>query len=261
MTDLKTMARDIAATNATDDLSRELRRRKILVVVDTQADFVMRYGLLAIAGAESIIVPGLGLLSNLASDEYAAVLFTYDTHTRREYLGSIEHLGQPDKGIPGFRLHCEKGTPGWENVFNARLVPSAIPVFELEKTVFDAWEKPSDQTLVYQTNAQRERLTGSGMPRDDFFDRLQAMGVDTATVVGVASDYCVKDQIRGLLARDLKVEVIEEVTAGIGMTMIETIAREFPGQVELVPANVPDAPPEPAESDGNGAIAAKGDEG
>jgi len=260
MTDLNTAAGEIAAEDVAHDLSRDLRRRRILVVVDTQSDFVMRYGLLAIAGAESIILPGIGVLSNLASDEYAAVLFTYDTHTRREYLGSIEHLGQPDKGIPGFRLHCEKGTPGWENVFNARLVPSAIPVFELEKTVFDAWEKPSDQTLVYQTNADRERLTGSGMPRDDFFDRLRAMGVDTATVVGVASDYCVKDMIKGLLARGLKIEVIEEVTAGIGMTMIETIAREFPGRVELVPANVPDAPPAPVESAGNGAITGKGDE-
>ena len=250
MTDLSNLARDIAATDNIPDTLRipdtdAKRRNKILVVVDTQVDFVMRYGLLAIAGAEAIIVPGIGVLTNLDAGEYAAVLFTYDTHVAADYIGSLENVGQPELGIPGFRLHCEKGTNGWENVFAARLVPAGIPVFELEKTVFDAWEKPSDETPVYQTDADRARIAGGAMPRDAFFDRLQAVGVDTAVVVGVASDFCVKDQIRGLIARGLKVQVIAEVTAGIMKDIAQTIADEFPDQVEIVAAGTPDAPPLP----------------
>lgn len=250
MSDLNAVARDIEADRnipkglrASDPTAK--RRRRILIVVDAQVDFVMRFGLLSIAGAEAIIVPGLGILASLDSDEYAAVLYTYDTHTAARYLGSLEHLGQPEKGIPGFRLHCEKGTPGWETVFNPRIVPAGIPVFELEKEVFDAFEKPSAETLVYQTNADRERLIGSGIPRDDFYARLAEMGVDTATVIGVAADYCVKDKIRGLLALGFRVEVIVEATAGIGKDMIQTIEDEFPGQVDVVQARVPDSPPAP----------------
>jgi nicotinamidase/pyrazinamidase len=250
MSDLNAVAREIEADRnipkglrASDPTAK--RRRRILVVVDAQVDFVMRFGLLSIAGAEAIVVPGLGILASLDSDEYAAVIYTYDTHTAARYLGSQEHLGQPDKGIPGFRLHCEKGTPGWETVFNPRIVPAGIPVFELEKEVFDAFEKPSAETLVYQTNADRERLIGSGVPRDDFYAHLAEMGVDTATVIGVAADYCVKDKIRGLLARGFRVEVIVEATAGIGRDMIQTIEDEFPGLVDVVPASVPQAPPAP----------------
>lgn len=222
-----------------------MKPNKILVVVDCQVDFVMRYGLLAIAGAEAIIIPGIGVLSNLDSEEYAAVLFTYDTHTAAEYLGSLENVGQPALGIPGFRLHCEKGTVGWSNVFNPAMVPADIPVFELEKTVFDAWEKASEETLVYATNAARRRTINAGIPREEFFDAMRRMGVDTAVVIGVASDFCVKDQIKGLLARGFKVEVIAEVTAGIMRDMTQTIADEFPGQVEVIKAGTPDVPPAP----------------
>lgn len=251
MNGLSNLARDIAA-DATIPESLRIPRtgsstpRKILVIVDTQIDFVMRFGLLSIAGAEAIIIPGIGVIANLDAGEYAAVLYTYDTHVASEYLGSLENVGQPDLGIPGFRLHCEKGTIGWENVFNPRLVPAGIPVFELEKTVFDAWEKDSADTPVYPTNADRERLLGAAMGRDEFFDRLKAMGVDTAVVMGVAADFCVKDQIRGLLARGFRVQVIGEVTAGIMRDMAQTIQDEFPGAVEIVPAGVPETPPLPA---------------
>lgn len=250
MTDLGNLARDIATDAAVPESLRVPRTegatpRRILVIVDTQIDFVMRYGLLAIAGAEAIVIPGIGVITNLDAGEYAAVLYTYDTHVASEYIGSLENVGQPDLGIPGFRLHCEKGTIGWENVFNPRLVPKGIPVFELEKKVFDAWEKDSAETPVHPTNDDRERLLGAAMGRDEFFTRLQALGVDTAVVIGVAADFCVKDQVRGLLARGFNVEVIEEVTAGIMRDMAQTIADEFAGQVTLIAAGVPDAAPLP----------------
>lgn len=207
---------------------------KVLIVVDSQVDFVMRYGLLSVDGAESTIVPGIGILTSLDGEEYAAVLFTYDTHVAEEYLGSLENIGKPELGIPGFPLHCEKGTGGWENVFNIRLVPKGIPVFELEKDVFDAWEKPSDETLVYEMFNGARPLHGAGMERDAFFARLKALGVTTATVIGVASDFCVKDQIKGLLARSFKVEVIAAATAGIMRDIAQTVADEFPGQVDII---------------------------
>ncbi len=209
---------------------------KILVVVDTQVDFVMSDGNLPVHGAERILRPGIDLLTKLDSAEYAAVLFTFDTHSPEEYLGSLENLGNAEQGVPGFPLHCDKGTPGWENVFNPNLVPEAIPVYQLEKTVFDMWEKPGEETLVYQIPRNRP---GSSFPtigrdRDSFFDHMLPESVDTVDIVGVASDFCVKDAIAGFLRRGMKVRVHREITAGILRDIDQTVATEFPGTVQVI---------------------------
>jgi nicotinamidase/pyrazinamidase len=225
---------------------------KILIVVDTQMDFVMRWGLLSVAGAEAIIVPGVGILANLDANEYAAVLFTYDTHVAYKYLGSLENVGQPEFGIPAFRLHCELGTPGWENVFNPAAVPSAIAVYESRKSVFDWYQAPSAEVKVTRVDA--DRASGEGgdaeYDRDGFLGATKARGVTTATVIGVASDFCVKDQIRGLLEAGFEVEVIAEATAGILRDIATTIAEDFPGRVAIVEAGTPVAPPAQADADG-----------
>lgn len=210
---------------------------KILVIVDTQIDFVMRFGKLSVDGAENIIIPGIDILMNLKSSEYAAVLFTYDTHSAEEYIGSLENLGNPEAGAPGFPIHCEKGKPGWENVFHASMIPAEIPVFRLEKDVFNMWEKDGDKTLVYpmyRPEAGMQQVSGTGYNRECFFDQIIPKGVDIATVIGVASDFCVKDAITGLLARGLNVEVIENATAGIIRDIRKVVADEFAGRVTII---------------------------
>ena len=85
-------------------------------------------------------------------------------------------------------------------------------------------------TPVFSTD--RKQRFGKG--RDEFFALMKAQGVTVATVLGVASDFCVKDMIRGLLAFGFAVEVIEECTAGIARDMAQTVADEFPGRVTLI---------------------------
>lgn len=221
---------------ANDNTATIKRKNKILVVIDMQVDFVMRYGRLPVADAERVIIPGIGILVALDSSEYAAVLFTYDTHVAEAYLGSLENIGNAATGAPGFPIHCEKDTPGWELVLNPQLVPVEIPIYQLEKDVFNMWEKDGDETLVYRMPRYRPGATFDqmGRNRESFFDHVLPAGVDTATVIGVASDFCVKDAITGLLARGLKVEVIEAATAGIMREIVQVVAEEFPGQVTIV---------------------------
>lgn len=209
---------------------------RILVVIDTQVDFVMSDGELPVAGAERILRPGIDMLTKLDPAEYAAVLFTFDTHSPGEYMGSAENVGDPEHDVPGFPLHCDKATPGWENVFNPRLVPAAIPIFQLEKTVFDMWEKPSEETLVYQMPRDRpgNSFPTLGRERDSFFDHILPSQVDTVDIIGVAADFCVKDAIAGFLRRGMKVRVYRDITAGILRDIDETVAAEFPGLVEIL---------------------------
>lgn len=210
---------------------------KILIIVDTQVDFVMRYGKLSVDGAENIVIPGIGILLHLKNSEYAAVLFTYDTHAAEQYIGSLENLGNPETGTPGFDIHCEKGGPGWENVFHASMIPAEIPVYRLEKDVFNMWEKDGGNTLIYTVSRSQpgtQEVSRAGYHREYFFDQIIPKSVDTATVIGVASDFCVKDAIQGLLERGLNVEVIEAATAGIVRDIRQVVADEFAGRVTII---------------------------
>lgn len=204
--------------------------QKALIRVDTQVDFVMRHGKLSVKDAERIIVPGINFMTQMDPEEYFADISTYDTHVREEYIGSLENIGDPEAGVPGFDIHCEKGTVGWENVFNQALVNQNIERAVYTKTVFDMWDAPNPETA--------ENLMFSAFPgyitRDDYFERLAQNNVKTITVLGVASDYCVKFAIKGLLERGFNVEVLEEATAGISREIDQVIAEDFPGLVTLI---------------------------
>lgn len=219
----------------------------LVVVVDTQFDFMMPQGRLPVPGADALIAPGIDFLAGLDPEEVAGVLFTFDTHDAENYLGSAEHLGDEASGIPGFPLHCEIGTPGWANVFNPMLVPDAIPTWELRKNVFDMWEQPSHEVHVQQTASRGDEHVAISLPREFFFrgepgnagDGPEPRGphlrdVDTVRVIGVASDFCVAWAINGFLQRGFKVEVVGDLTAGIGKDIERTVMERFEGKVLVI---------------------------
>jgi nicotinamidase/pyrazinamidase len=100
-------------------------RVKVVVVVDTQADFMNPDGALAVAGADALAAPMGEWLRGLAPADTAAVLFTFDTHFAETYASSPE--------AAQFPIHCVRETPGWHNVLDPGCVNSAIPTYRLEK--------------------------------------------------------------------------------------------------------------------------------
>ncbi len=179
------------------------QNKKFAVVIDTQYDFVKRKGALPVMegerSAEDIIAPGIEYLAAVNKDEYAGVLFTFDTHNKEDYFGSAESEQFPN-------IHCEKGTPGWENVFNINLV-KGVPVYELEKDVFNMWEKP----FVVQS-----RPLARGMYASDFFTNL-IYGPDVFDIElwGVALNVCVKQAVDGFIERGFNVTIVQELCCGI----------------------------------------------
>lgn len=169
------------------------------IVVDVQRDFMCADGALPVPGAEALIEPMNAWLAALAPEETSGILFTFDTHLGEAYRGSAE--------AELFPPHCLRGTPGWESVLDLNAIDPAIPLYRLEKPVFDMWAEP---TVV-------EPLGGDDapLPRDLFFDRLAAQGVERVKVIGVAADYCVRWAIDGLLARGFAVELPAGLTRGI----------------------------------------------
>lgn len=180
-----------------------------VIVVDMQHDFVRPTGALPVPDADTIVASMQLWLRALDPGEVAGVLMTFDTHSSVDYAGSAE--------AEQFPIHCEKGQQGWESVLDASAIDPAIPLYTLEKNVFDMWEEP----------ALRIRATsGVQVEREAFFRDLAQQGVDRVTVVGVAADYCVRWAVEGLLARGFSVEVPIGLTRGIGKD-VRAVSREL----------------------------------
>lgn len=191
---------------------------RFVVVVDTQWDFMHADGALAVAGADALIPAAKAFLASLGPEETAGVLFTFDTHEPEIYARSPE-AGQ-------FPPHCVKGSAGWANVLDVGLVDAAIPVYRLEKGVFDMWAQDG-------LRIEDARGPGASIDRDAFFARLRER-VPQVTVIGVAADYCVKWAVEGLLARGFEVTVPEGLTRGIARQIRAVAAEDFEGRVEVV---------------------------
>ncbi|MFT4054010.1 MAG: isochorismatase family cysteine hydrolase [Novosphingobium sp.] len=170
-----------------------------VIVVDMQHDFVRASGALPVPEAEAIVVPMEHWLASLDPRDVAGVLMTFDTHAPADYAGSAE--------AEQFPIHCEKGTPGWESVLDTVAINAAIPIYTLEKSVFDMWQEEDLKVLS---------VDGTWIEREAFFRALSERGVDRVIVVGVAADYCVRWAVEGLLTRGFAVEIPASLTRGIG---------------------------------------------
>ena len=188
---------------------------QIVVVVDTQADFMNPDGALAVAGADALAEPMRQYLAALDPADTAAVLFTFDTHDRATYPHSAE--------AQQFPIHCVRGEPGWANVLSPDIVAPGVPTYRLEKGVFAMWEEDG-------LTVEPIRAPGGEQDRDAFFADLQARGITEATVIGVAADYCVRWAIDGLVARGFRVTVPAHLTAGIARPIAQVVAEDFAGR-------------------------------
>lgn len=189
--------------------------QRLILVVDTQRDFMAADGALSVAGAEALSGPMQALLDGLKPEETAAVLFTFDTHEPALYATSPE--------AEAFPIHCVRGSAGWENCLDPVGIDPAIPVWRIEKGVFDMWAQPGLTIEPYG------RTEAAPVEREAFFGALKAVGVREAVVIGVAADYCVRWAIGGLLERGFAVTVPADLTRGIDRPIAMVAEEDFPG--------------------------------
>lgn len=190
--------------------------KDFVIVVDTQRDFIAADGALSVAGADALLPAFRRFLESLSPERTAGVLFTFDTHDPDVYAGSPE--------AEQFPPHCARGSAGWANMLEAGAIDPAIPVWRLEKGVFDMWEE-EDVAILSERDPDAPPV-----PREAFFRRLREEGVDAVTVIGVAADYCVKWAVDGLVARGFAVTVPEALTRGIARQIRQVIAEDFAGR-------------------------------
>lgn len=194
--------------------------KRVVVVVDTQGDFMRADGALSVAGADALAGPMTAWLRALRPDDTAAVVFTFDTHDPETYPGSAEALQFPP--------HCYRGTEGWANMLSPDDVDAAIPTWRLLKGVFAMWEEPG---LALEP---LHAASDAPVDRDGHFAELRAAGVEEAVVIGVAADYCVRWAVDGLVERGFRVTVPAALTRGIARGIDEVVAQDFAGRAVAV---------------------------
>lgn len=167
---------------------------KILIVVDYQGDFVN--GALAIPDAADI---AKNIQREIDSNKYKNIIYTMDTHTKEEYESSIEKEIFPD-------IHCEFGTNGWD-LYDIK------PVFlnSIEKHNFKIMEA-GNETIF--TKNDFDIWKGNEIYSKWFTKYIKPKEVEIF-VTGVALNYCVIANIKGMVKRGYKVSILKDCVKAI----------------------------------------------
>jgi nicotinamidase/pyrazinamidase len=155
---------------------------RALIIVDFQNDFTPG-GALAVPEGDTI-APKLNELA--ASGDYDLVIATRDWHP-------ADHSSFAEQGGP-WPVHCVAGTQG------AQLHP------DLDRTRID----------ITVDKGQDVKTDGySGFAGTDLEDILRERGVTQVTVVGLATDYCVKNTALDALRAGFAVTVDSNAVRGV----------------------------------------------
>jgi nicotinamidase/pyrazinamidase len=153
-----------------------------LLIIDVQNDFLPG-GALAVPDGDQVIDP----VNALAADpRFAIVLATRDWHP-------ANHDSFVEQGGP-WPAHCVQGTPGAE--LSDRLNREAIDA------VIDTGTAPGDEGY-------------SGFENPELRELLRAEEVTAVTIVGLATDVCVKHTAHDAIREALRVTIERDGVRGI----------------------------------------------
>lgn len=186
------------------------------IMVDVQVDFMLPSGKLYVPGADKMIPDLLNYLSSLPAED--DVLFTLDTHTMESYSVSKER--------EQFPLHCEVGTIGHKLVVPTDI--SRASTYAFEKDVFSMWETDEENSSVYNLWFPSYWYVNS---LKSFMSDMRSKH-DTVQVSGVASDFCVKQAIEGLIPYDFDIKINGNLCKGINKT-IDEVVSDFEGKITI----------------------------
>lgn len=175
-----------------------------LLLVDLQRDF-MPGGPLAVPRGDEVVA-----VANRMAARFPYVVASQDWHPADHGSFASQHPGRsPGEVIELDGLeqtlwpdHCVQGSPGAE--FHAGLDRAPVEAVFRKGT-----QRTVDSYSAFFDNARRHS-TGLG-------DHLQAQGVDTVCVLGLATDYCVKFTALDAVALGVRTFVVREGCRGIDL--------------------------------------------
>ena len=165
-----------------------------LVVVDVQNDFADPNGSLYVRTGEEVVEVINGEIES-AQQAGAPVFYTQDWHPE-----STPHF-QTEGGI--WPVHCVRGTWG------AELHPSLEVVGEVVKKGTGGEDGYSGFTVRDPESGRRTETS--------LDDILRTRGIERVVVVGLATDYCVKETAVDALAKGFDTVVLEDAVRAVDL--------------------------------------------
>lgn len=181
----------------------------VFIDIDTQRDFLEEDGALYVPGGRSI-VGNLKRLIDFAGERGIPILATACAH----------QLNEPDP--EPFPPHCLVGARGQERVDETRCESSVVigpdDGFKGEKPPAHATLQKRRYDLFSHPGAER------------IIEAYRAAGEPIFVVFGVATDYCVRAAVLGLLERGCRVEVVADAVRAVdpereGEVLTELVER------------------------------------
>jgi nicotinamidase/pyrazinamidase len=181
--------------------------KTVFVDVDTQVDFMLPHGHLYVPGAETII-PNLERLIAFAREHGVPVISSMDAHSAQ------------DPEFAQFPPHCVKGTPGQEKI-PCTLLPRPKILPNEKQPLPDAEESSGCRQWIVEKQ------------KFDLFTNVNAVsllknfGAEQFIVFGVATEYCVKAAVLGLLQMGRPVWLVTDAIRPIDAAGGEAALREM----------------------------------
>ncbi len=182
-----------------------MKNKTVFLDIDTQFDFMDPGGSLYVPGAEDI-VDNIKKLFDYAKEHKIKILSSTDAHT----------VDDPEFNL--FPAHCIKGTPGNQKI-EASTSDDNIIIENREQEITESIMGHDQIIVESQTFDIFESIN-----TDEIVNRLDA---DNYIVFGVATDYCVKAAVLGLLKRGYNVSLVTDATKAITKDGEEHALREM----------------------------------
>ncbi|TXG78543.1 isochorismatase family protein [Candidatus Dojkabacteria bacterium] len=192
---------------------------KALIIVDVQNDFV-EGGSLAVNGGLSV---AKRLVEHLVLDahqeEYDLIVTTQDWHKANCSNGG--HIAIPPNEpdfVDSWPAHCISGTSG------ADFAPPLAQVIDSGELRVDAKFLKGHGMPAYSGFEGLEVTTGETLA--DFLRKVSKPSELVVDVVGIATDYCVKETAYDAVRNDFTTRVLTDFVAGINATSVESFYKE-----------------------------------
>jgi nicotinamidase/pyrazinamidase len=158
--------------------------------VDTLNDFIWPKGKLYVPASEEI-VPILAALTDFAHDRRIPILASADNHE----LSDPEISDSPDWKTT-FPPHCMRGTRGQQKIAETTLRDPLVIDPELREE-----NRLAREILTHQGDFLVRKRALDIFSNPNTVTLVQTLDPDTIVLYGVATDFCVKYAIEGLLGR------------------------------------------------------------
>jgi nicotinamidase/pyrazinamidase len=170
-----------------------MKKKTVFVDIDTQSDFMNSRG--------SLYVPDAGeIIDNLRR------LFSYAKEHEIKILSSIDAHKIDDPEFQAFPSHCMKDTPGNRKI-EATICKDNVVIENVKQDI-------GETVLNYQQIILEKQSF-------DIFDNINTdrvirkLDAGDYVIFGVATDYCVKAAVLGLIRRGYKVSLVTDAVKAI----------------------------------------------